>query len=376
MDFSIKAHAGAPSNGVYERISSMILDRRSFCALPAVALAPAEVRLPKVIRVGILGLVGHVEDLLEPLGELPEVHVVAMAESDAALLQTFASRPALRAAKTYSDARRLLDNEKLDVAVICNANGDRAAAIVDCASRKIHVIAEKPIALSATELAGVRSAVTSGGIRLCSLLRLRFEAHYQAMKELVQQGLVGEVIQIEAQKSYRIDGWPGWKSHESSYGGTIPWIGVDLIDLMSWVSGRSYTHVASLQTHIGFSELGEMQNSAAGLFRLDNGGMAVMRLDYLRPTEAPTHGDDRLRVAGTKGIIEYQAATGLTVMERGKAPRRANVSTTQGSIFKDFVISVYAGSGAFPIPETEIYRTMDVTLRAWDAASGFTWVAV
>ena len=57
-----------------------------------------------------------------------------------------------------------------------------------------------------------------------------------------------------------------------------------------------------------------METATASVLQLDNGGLATLRVDYFRPETAPTHGDDRLRLAGTKGIVEYQASTGVTLM--------------------------------------------------------------
>ena len=37
-------------------------------------------------------------------------------------------------------------------------------------------------------------------------------------------------------------------------------------------------------------------------------------MDYLRPATAPTHGDDRLRIAGTLGVVEHQEGRGLTLV--------------------------------------------------------------
>ena len=40
------------------------------------------------------------------------------------------------------------------------------------------------------------------------------------------------------------------------------------------------------------------------MLTMRNGGVASVTLDYLRPAAAPTHGDERLRIAGTRGVIE------------------------------------------------------------------------
>jgi predicted dehydrogenase len=80
----------------------------------------------------------------------------------------------------------------------------------------------------------------------------------------------------------------------TTYGSTILWIAAHSIDLMLWVSGRSFTEAASLQSHVAFPEAGDMQNVTRTLFRMDNGGSATLHMDYLRP---PRH-----RVTATTGF--------------------------------------------------------------------------
>jgi len=66
-------------------------------------------------------------------------------------------------------------------------------------------------------------------------------------------------------------------------------------------------------------------------------------MDYLRPETAPTHGDDRLRLAGSKGVAEYQAATGVTVVSQSSKPRVIEKLPGPQSLFVDFLESVYLG---------------------------------
>jgi predicted dehydrogenase len=92
-----------------------------------------------------------------------------------------------------------------------------------------------------------------------------------------------------------------------------------------------------------------------------------MRLDYLRPPSAPTHGDDRLRLAGTKGVIEYQASTGLTLVTTGEPPKRIEALPERGWVFVDFLAAAFLGRKP-AIPHEEIYRSTELALAAWRSA--------
>ena len=336
-------------------------------ALAASAQPSAAISLPKKVRVAIIGLDGHVGEITGPLDQLPDVEIVAISDPDATARTKTAKHPRVAAARQYGDYRDLLNREQLDVAAICNNNGERAQAILDCARKGLHVIAEKPFALNRKDLAAVRKAAEDRKISLGTLLPLRFDPPYLALKQLVEQGTVGEVAQIDAQKSYQAGERAAWYLKRASYGGSIAWIGIHMIDLMRWISGREFVETAGFQGHIGFPNLGEMENVTASIFRLDNGGTATLRMDYLRPEGAGSHGDDRIRLAGTKGVIEYMEATGVTVLESGKKPRKLGSLPPKQWVFVDFLQSTYNGTKPM-LPISDIWRVNEATLAAQEAA--------
>jgi predicted dehydrogenase len=345
--------------------------RRGFFAASTGALwaqtAPGPVRLPQRIRVAIAGFDGHYGEILEPLPRLPEVEIVAICDADPRVLERMARRPALQRARRYAELEPMLDAERPDLVAVCNNNGERAAAIIACARRKIHVIAEKPLAIERRSLEEVKQSVAQNGIQLSMLLPMRFAPPYLAMKQIVESGEIGQVAQIDAQKSYKAGRRPEWMTRRATYGGTIPWIGIHMVDLMRWTSGREMTETVAFQARVGFPELGDMENTTAALFRLDNQGVASLRMDYFRPETAPTHGDDRLRLAGTKGVVEYQQTTGVIVVSSTRKPETLGQLPPPGSVFVDFLESLYAGKPR-QLSLADIYRVNEIVLLAREAA--------
>ena len=325
------------------------------------------VRFSRRIRVALLGLDGHYGEILDPLPRLPDLDLVAASDPNRQNLARVVKSAGLGSTRLYSDYREMLEREQVDVVAVCNNNGERAEAVLACAERKVNVIAEKPLAIERKDLERVRQAVRRHGIRLSMLLPMRFEPPYLAMKQLVDSGELGEVLQIAAQKSYKAGERPEWMRRHATYGGTIPWIGIHMIDLMRWASGREMTEVVSFQGHIGFPEIGDMENVTGSLFRLDNGGLGTLRMDYLRPETAPTHGDDRLRLAGTQGIAEYQQSTGVTVMTAGRKPEALGKLPAARSVFVDFLESVYGGKPT-ALPLDDILRVNEIALAARESA--------
>jgi predicted dehydrogenase len=345
----------------------MPLSRRAVLAAPLALAQPAPVDFGRRIRVAMIGTVGHPGEIISTLPKAKGVELAAIHDREPARAARMLRNPALASAKTYADYRQLLDAEKPDVVAVCNDNGHRAEVIVEAASRGHHVIAEKPIAITRPQLAAVRSAVEKSGVRLSSLLKMRDARASLAIRKLAREGALGEIVQIESQKSYRYAGQDEWKKRKATFGGTLPWIGIDLIDLMRWSSGREFTEVFALHARLGLPELGEMETSACALFRLDNGGQAVLRLDYLRTSGAPTHGDDRLRLAGNAGIAEYQMGTGLTLQLKDRKQTTVTDLPPEGGLFLDFLSSIYLNQPP-ALTAADVFRTCEIVLAAYDSA--------
>lgn len=347
--------------------SLTLITRRSLlAALPAAAAEP--VRLPARIRVAILGLDGHTGEMVRPLPQLPDVEIAAISDPTPGAAEKFGRGNArLAGAARYTDYRKMLDAHKLDVVAVCNNNGERAKAILDCMERKLHVIAEKPLALTRADLTRIKRTMEEKKVKLGMLLPMRYASEYKALKQVVDSGEIGEVAQISAQKSYKAGKRPEWMRHRATYGGTIPWIGIHMVDLMRFASGRDFTHAASFASRVGQPEIGDMENTTGTVFRMDNGGVATLHMDYYRPETAPTHGDDRLRLAGEKGVVEYMAATGVTLISSSTKPKVLTELPPPGSVFVDFLNHVYNGR-----PETlslaDIFRNCEIIIGAQEAA--------
>jgi predicted dehydrogenase len=328
------------------------ITRRSFVA----AAAAAPLRLPGKIRIALAGVEGHMGEILGQLPSLPDVELVAAADRSAAA----ASKAVARAnpnARIYADYREMLDKEKLDLAAIGGANGDRAAAVLACLERRLHVVAEKPLGIVRADVDRIRAAVEKNRVHLTMLLPMRFAPPYLALRRIVESGEIGEVAQMGAQKSYKLGSRPEWMKKHASFGGTIPYIGIHMVDLMRFTSGRELVEAASFQTRLGHPEIAD----------------ATLRMDYLRPETAPTHGDDRLRLAGTEGVAEFQEATGVTLVTGKSKPRRITDLPPSRSLFADFLDSVYNGKTP-ALTLTDIWRANEICFAAREAAERHAFV--
>jgi hypothetical protein len=90
-------------------------------------------------------------------------------------------------------------------------------------------------------------------------------------------------------------------------------------------------------------------------------------MDFLRPGTASSHGDDRLRLAGTKGVVEYQASTGVTVFSDSRKPAVLTDLPARRRLFVEYLESVYNGKAA-PVSLSDVYRVSEIVIKARQAA--------
>jgi len=334
----------------------------------AMLASAAAIKLPRRLRLGMVGVLGHAGEILTPLAHIPEVELVAVAESDPGELARMKKRPVAAKATFYSDYRRMLDAEKLDLVGVCTSNGDRAASVIAAAECGLPLIAEKPLALTRADFEKARKAVTASGKPIWLLLPMRYSPPYLAMRQLVQDGVVGDVGMISSQKSYKAGVRPVWMKERASYGSTILWIGIHMFDLMRWTSGRDFTEVFSYQSQVSApAGIGQMENTTTTILKMDNGGTASLHMDYYRSEAAPTHGDDRVRIAGSKGVIEYMAATGLTVLRQGGKAEVVKEMPAEREIFVEFLEAAFNGK-ANDMPLSDVWKVNEITIAAHEAA--------
>lgn len=318
------------------------------------------------VKLAFIGLKGHQYVVLEAIPGLPGAEVIAVADDDPKALKRVAHFPgATPATKTYLSYEELLGNHRPDIVVEAGVDRDRADVIAACAERGIHVVCEKPLANDLPGLERVAEAVCGSGIKCSALLTMRLEPQYIAMREAIATGIIGEVTQGGGQKSYRLGQRPPWQKSRETFSGIIPYIGIHVMDLLRWCTGREYVEVMAYASSIGRPDIGDLENNACIVARLDNGASAGFRLDYCRPDAAPTHGDDRLRVAGSQGVIEVLDER-VTVITNDEGPVVLRLPPPV-SFFPDFVKAVQRNREPY-IPFADCVRMTEVVLRTRESA--------
>ena len=121
---------------------------------------------PDPVRIGVVGLVhGHVGWILGR-EERGDVEVVGIAEADHELAREFADRFGFDMDMVYSSVDAMLEDTRPEAITVFTNIFDHLAVTQAAAQRGIHVMVEKPLAISLDHANRMKAAADSAGIHL------------------------------------------------------------------------------------------------------------------------------------------------------------------------------------------------------------------
>lgn len=264
--------------------------------------------------------------------------------------------------KIYDNHISMLDEIKPDIAVINCYFGDHSKIILEALKRQIHVFVEKPISTSLEQLNIIKETWISSGVLLSAMLALRYEPHFYTAWKYVKRGRIGDIRLIHAQKSYKLGQRSDFYKNRQLYGGTIPWVGSHAIDWLYWFSGERFLSVYAGHSAMHNNGNGELETTAACFFNMTNEVLGTVSIDYMRPKNASTHDDDRLRIVGTKGIIEVFERNAYIINPQTVGMEQLTLENP-GQIFSDFVNEIN-GIGKCLVSAPDSFIVTEASLKA------------
>jgi predicted dehydrogenase len=344
------------------------------------------------LRVGMIGTSGHTELVLGAIPQIRGARLVAYALGDAERLfeslgETSEANAGSRdfeaiqrhqsflpETRIYKSYQEMFAKERLDVVGTCLPFTLNVFASIAAAKSGIHVMSEKPLATELEHLTQLERILDQTGIQVSAMLDMRLDPEIRTIQDAIARGLIGEPILAAAQKSYKFGSSRPWFYKKlETYGGTIPWIGIHAVDYIMYTTGLGITQAAAMQSNKSLPDYPGTEDNVGILLKLSNGGTAVVTLDYLRPETASSHGDDRLRVIGSKGVVEMRGGKVELITRHHAATEMALLPA--GSIFADFVAYLRGQSTPVLSPREAIAATR-VCLLARQAADERRFVAI
>lgn len=223
-----------------------------------VSRAPAQDKF----RLGIVGLThDHAWGILRDVAKRSDVEVVGIAEGVPELRQQ-AAKALGHQVTFYDDYQKMLDEAKPQAIMCFGDNRQHLAVVKAAATRKVHVMMEKPLAPTFEQARQTYEAARKGGIKLMVNYWIAWSPETETAHERVEAGDVGTVRKMQARFGHRgpieigVSKYFGaWLTDpELNGGGAIIDFGCYGADLLRWYLGKpssvsAVTHTFKPQTY-------------------------------------------------------------------------------------------------------------------------------
>ena len=208
------------------------------------------------------------------------------------------------------DFDSVLANPSIDAVVLATPHTQHFDQIIKTAQAGKHVYCEKPYTLSRVEAAEALFAVAAAGVKTAVGHNRRFAPNYKKMRTMIEDGSLGEVIQIEGNFSANLALEGGaWRSNkEESPAGGMTSLGIHLVDAFINMYGR-IAEVRAFSKRLASSY--DIDDATRILFEFENG-----RTGYLG-TVTGTSVLTYVRAFGTNGWAAVNNQDELTHLPLG-----------------------------------------------------------
>lgn len=259
-----------------------------------------------VLRVAIIGTGAIFRNHLEAYRALDTVEVVAVCDVDEELACRTAReynipRAFSSTAELFAASHDPADLGRIDIVSVCTPHPTHESIVLEAAQAGVHVLCEKPLAISAESSQRMVDACHQHGVQLGVLFQRRFWPAAQRIKVLIANGTIGQPILGHASVLLH---------RESSYYSAVPWRGswdtdgggvlmtqaIHYIDLLQWFMGEVIEVHGHINTYVHQENM-ETEDSAVATLKFDTGAMAT-----LQASTAMTPGlGVQIRVTGQTG---------------------------------------------------------------------------
>jgi len=197
-------------------------------------------------RLAVVGLDhDHVWSLLKDIAGEPSAELVAIAESDAALVSR-AQKEVPASVKFYADYVEMLDQAKPEAVIVATSNDRHLEILRQCAKRHIHYSAEKPMATSVADAREMERLAREANIKLMVNYWNAWVAPSHDLFHRVRAGEVGPIQKIIVQYGHRGPKEIGVSQQFANWlydpvkngGGAIMDFGCYGAELSLWLKGR------------------------------------------------------------------------------------------------------------------------------------------
>jgi 1,5-anhydro-D-fructose reductase (1,5-anhydro-D-mannitol-forming) len=257
---------------------------------------------------GIVGCGGAAADMARAIAQLPETYVAGVHDRIELRAAEFAAASETRA---HGSLEALIADPAVDVLYVALPHHLLAPTAEAALEAGKHALVEKPLALDVDDVRALERLADARGLLVAPVFELRTSAVGREAHRLVAGGAIGDVTAvrirtvIDKPAAYWQSGPRGlvsdsWRALRAEAGGGVVLMNsIHQLDLVRYVTGLSFVRVAAEVATLHADV--EVEDSAAAVLRLSNGGVASLVAAAHSPGAV---GEEEIEIDGTEGRID------------------------------------------------------------------------
>ncbi len=212
------------------------------------------------LRLGIAGLThGHVAGFFHRDLKRADIQIVGIAEPDPQLRARYAKQFGINKDLFYASLDEMISKQHPKAVLVYTDTFDHRKIVEDCAARGVHVMMEKPLAVSYADALAMQSAAKRGHIHVLVNYETTWYASNKGAYDLAQQGALGNLWKVVVHDGHQgpkeIHVQPeffAWLTNPKLNGaGALYDFGCYGADLMTWLMRGEAPHsVTAVTKHI------------------------------------------------------------------------------------------------------------------------------
>ncbi len=268
--------------------------------------------------------------------------VVAVCDIKKEKIAPFKDKYALQNAKEYTDYKKMLACEKVDIVHICTPHYLHKEMIIECLKWDINALCEKPLCLRADELWEIEEVLKRSNARVGVVQQNRYNESAKYLKQYLQGKEIitgyATLVWNRGADYYGASDWHGKLSTEG--GGVIINQALHTLDLLQWFMGMPKSVSGDIQIYAPKTGV-EVEDTAVGRFYCENGSFEIFASNTAE-VDCDVHLIFKLK--GGEEVIMFPAAVltreGYITFEEKKPLGKDCYGSGHEKLIEDFYICV------------------------------------
>ena len=209
-----------------------------------------------VIGTGSIAHIAH----LPAIDKNPDSELIAVCDIDEKSASETAKK--WRAKRSYNDHQKLFnESDDIDAVVIATPNNVHRNQAVAAARAGVHVLVEKPLAITREESWDIVNTCREHKVKLMVGCDRRFWTHNQWAKQLIDDGVIGK---IHFSRASLHEHWHNYQNHVAhtkfrldcavAGGAAVSDTGAHAIDLLTWLNGSPVKRVIGIAQRVAMPD--------------------------------------------------------------------------------------------------------------------------